>query len=202
VIVANHVIKIILLVVVSATIVGCGIIAEIEHYTFVTTDHFSHRSQNAKVALALPNSTFKSFVFKDTTMRIEPAQRLYNIQYISPFPAPGKGTDYSDNTFFMTFDFDSAPWEVLTFEPAQFVISVEGGAGSMAPERMEDCEGNEMELSKLRLDDASTCLRLYYPMKIRDVARFTLICPIINASGTLYMFPDIDYQPGTYTYWD
>ena len=203
----RRVIKGCLLTVMAAALFGCivTIVGEYESYAGTATENYSATPEGALPAYEkYPNSPTKAFVFGASQIVFRPPWRSDNVQAVGPlipiFPAPGEGSDFGENPFFILFEVTPGPKSFLIFNPAEFLITVEGSDKPLAPVQMKDCESNEIELSQLRLYGSRQCRWLYYDTTIGEVTRFTFTPATIEADEVLYFFPDIEYRPDTYGY--
>jgi hypothetical protein len=195
------------LAVIAGVLPGCfvTIVGEYESYAGVVTRNYAAAPEGAARAYEIsPESDAKAFAFGGSRIHFQPSTRSDNVQAAGPlipiFPAPGKGSDYGENQFAIWFHVIPGAASFLIFDPAEYLVSVEGSDKSLAPVEMRDCEFNAVDLSELRIFGSRQCRLLYYDITIGEVHRFTLSPATIEADEILYAFPDIYYRPETYGY--
>ena len=119
---------------------------------------------------------------------------------IPVFPALGKGKDFSDSLLFVGIHVHPGPSSFLILDPTQYLVSVDGSEKLLAPVTVEDCRGNSVGKAELHVYGSYHCYLFSYGITRGEVERFTLMPASIEADEILYMFSDINWEPGSFTF--
>ena len=116
-----------LLAVTAGALCGCfvTIVGEYESYAGVATENYSASAEGALPAYEKnPNLPVKAFVFGASQIYFQPPWRSDNVQAAGPlipiFPAPGKGTDFGENPFFIWLEVTPGSSSFVIFDPAEY----------------------------------------------------------------------------------
>jgi hypothetical protein len=197
---------------VSIAAVGCMLpgcivttVTEAESYDSIVTQNYSWHSEEAQPAQALdPECRWPCYSIGESEISFFPSKRSANVKAAGPIipilPAPGKGTDYGDLLFFVGVHVHPGRNSFLTLDPSKYLISVDGHDDSLAPVAVKDCYGNPANLSNLQVYGSNQCFIFHYGISRENVLRFTLMPANVEADQITFMFPDINWIPGSYTW--
>jgi len=203
----NKVIAAYLLVLFAATVPACIVtsVIEAESYDSHTTDHYTHFSPQARKAEILdPDCRWPCYELGGTAVGFFPPKQSQDVKAAGPifpiFPAPGKGTSYAEELFFIGLQVRPGRNGFLILEPSDYLVTVPGRAEPLTPIVVEDCYGNPVAKTGLTVLGSARCFALYYGIERGEVQQFTLAPASIEADEILYMFPDVEWTPGTYSW--
>ena len=195
------------LVSLAATLAGClTVYTESESYTPVSSGDYSRWTGQETKAPANKTHPVTWFSVGSAGLGFVPPNASENLRAWGPLvpiiPAPGKGSDYGDDPFHILIRI--TPGEsVVSFDPNEFSIAVDGIDSPLMPVRFENTMGDENLLhpdarySRQWAYGTWQYYRIYFDIKIRDVKRFTLIPGTMEVDGINYVFADIDYEPSS-----
>jgi len=184
---------------------GCFVstVTETESFSSITTDNYSHDSAQANKAISYSSGRTNYFNTGGSTIGFFPPALSANLKAIGPIvpviPAPGKGTSYADELFFVGVTVRPGPTSLVILEPSQYLVSVHGRGEPIAPVTVSQCNGDTASNTRLAVFGSARCFRLYFGISRGDVQRFRLIPANAVVDDVLYVFPDIDWVPTSYT---
>jgi hypothetical protein len=187
-----------------AVVTGCTTYTEYEIYTGIATQNYARWTEQANRAPVDDSDNTIWIDFEDAKVQIYSPIRSEDVLAWGPIvpviPDQEVKTGFGDKPFYIAVRI--VPLEsVVTFDPAEFAISVEGIDGPLVPIEIDDSLGDR----NLQHRDANYSRQWVYgwqryywmsfDIKIKDVHRYTLTPGTMRVDGTLYVFPDILYEP-------
>ncbi|MEJ2129763.1 MAG: hypothetical protein P8X81_13100 [Woeseiaceae bacterium] len=198
---------VVLLLAVWSTLPACIVtsVVEAESYDSHITDHYTHFTPDGRKATPLDaECRWPCYKLGGTAVGFFPPKQSVDVKAAGPifpiFPAPGEGTSYAEWQFFVGLQVRPGKNGFLILDPSQYLVTIPGREETLAPIAVEDCSGNTVSMTGLTVFGSARCFVLYYDLERGDAREFTLAPASIEADEILYMFPDVVWTPGTYSW--
>jgi hypothetical protein len=180
-------------------------VVEAESYDSHATDHYTQFSPQARKAEIFDaDCRWPCYELGGTVVGFFPSKQSKNVKATGPifpvFPVPGKGTSFADELFFIGLQVRPGLNGFLILEPSNYLVTVPGRTEALTPNIVEDCYGNPVAHTRLTVLGSAQCFLLFYGIERGEVQQFTLAPASIEADEILYMFPDIEWTPGSYSW--
>jgi hypothetical protein len=180
-------------------------VVEAESYDSHATNNYTYFKPQAREADVLDaDCRWPCYRLGAAAVGFFPPKQSKNVKATGPllpiFPAPGEGTSYAQEQFFIGLQVRPGQNSFLILEPSEYLVTVPGRAEALAPVVVEDCHGNPVPHTRLTAFGSARCFILYYGINRAEAQQFTLAPANIEADEIVYMFPDIEWTPGTYSW--
>ena len=191
-----------------ASLSACVVTEVIEADSFdsVATGHYSHYSAAARKAQILDEDCrWPCYRMGDgASIGYFPPRLSARVKAAGPIfpviPMPGEGTSYGEESFFIGLQVRPGLRSLLILEPAEYRLQLKGHPEPLAPVKAMSCQGNEVSMSGLAVFGSPRCFILVFDVARGEVQDFVLQPAIVEVDEISYMFPDVEWTRGTYSW--
>jgi hypothetical protein len=185
---------------------GCELIAavgETHSHKADSTTSYSRSPQDAVAVDPLADGCGEAcYQIGESQIMFFPGSLGSNLIAIGPFlpiiPIPGSGSDNGDEDFVLFVFVELGTNSLVMLSLGDILVRPDGGEDNIEPELISRCDDNDPGLDDVQVYGESQCFKLLYPATRRELERFYLVPPVVEADRVVYTFPDLEWSPETY----